>query len=547
MPSDSQPGRLPPREKCVLPAMLDRRAAEMGDKTLIVFDTGQSWTYSETRHQARATAAALQRLGVSRGEPVLVWMPSTSDIIRIHIGLTYLGAIFVPINLALKGATLEHIIRNSGAKLIICHADLVGRLGAVDLAALQSIVIMGGDAARPAALKKYHEEALAPVDEDFQEPSPPVEPWEPHGIFYTSGTTGLSKGVICPHVHTSVMGAITFRFFKEDDRFLMNLPYFHLGAALVPFGVIGSGTSMALLQDFQTHTFMEVVRETGSTSCFLLGAVSNFLMKQPPTPADADNPLRTVIQVPLAQDAPEFCKRFGVNMHTAIDMTEMGPAIMSDLLALEKPMPHGFCGRPQDIWPHFDVRLVDENDDEVVHGEVGELVVRCDIPWVISPGYHNMPEATAKAWRNGWFHTGDSLRRGADGNYYFVDRVKDSLRRRGENISSSELESEVMCYAGIGDAAAVAARGEFAEDEVLVVIEPKPGAAIDPAALTHFLIERIPHFMVPRFIRIVEKMPYTETHKVQKNKLRADGVTPDTWDREKAGIVVKRQRIGVKR
>jgi crotonobetaine/carnitine-CoA ligase len=157
-----------------------------------------------------------------------------------------------------------------------------------------------------------------------------------------------------------------------------------------------------------------------------------------------------------------------------------------------------------------------------------------------------MPEATAKAWRNGWFHTGDSMRRGADGNYYFVDRVKDSLRRRGENISSAELESEILQYEGVSDAAAIAARGEFAEDEVMVVIEPKPGANIDPVKLTEFLIPRIPHFMVPRFIRIVGKMPYTETHKVQKTKLRADGITADTWDREKAGITVKRQRIGVR-
>jgi crotonobetaine/carnitine-CoA ligase len=526
--------------------MLDKRVEEMGDKTLIVFESGEGWSYKEMQHQARATAAALQRIGVARSEPVLVWMPSTSDIVRIHFGLSYLGAIFVPINLALKGATLEHIIRNSGAKLIICHADLVGRLGAVDLGALESIVIMGGDAARPGGLTKYSEDVLAPKDENFLEPNPPVQPWEPHGIFYTSGTTGISKGVIVTHVHTSVMGWIHLRFFKEDDRFLMNLPYFHLGAALVPFGAVGRGVSMALMQDFQTHTFMDIVRKTGSTSCFLLGAVSNFLMIQAPTPNDADNPLRTVIQVPLAHDSLEFSRRFGVDIHTVIDMTEMGPAIMSDILPKDRPMQHGYCGRPQDIWPHFDVRLVDENDNEVPHGEVGELVARCDMPWVISPGYWNMPEATAKAWRNGWFHTGDSLRRGADGNYYFVDRVKDSLRRRGENISSAELESEILQYEGVSNAAVIAARGEFAEDEVMVVIEPKPGAKVDPVKLTEFLIPRIPHFMVPRFIRIVEKMPYTETHKVQKTKLRADGITADTWDREKAGIAVKRQRIGVK-
>ena len=536
--------KMPSRETTVLPAMLDARARDMGDKTLIVFDGDEKWSYSEARSVARRTAAGLAGLGVARGEPVLVWLPSTSDIVRIHFGLCYLGAIFVPINLALRGGTLEHIVRSSKARTIICHAQLAARLADIELGALTRIVIVGGEASGTLALDYFPEDRLWGEEADFVEPSPPVQPFEPHGIFYTSGTTGPSKGVITPHVHTAVMGRIALRFFREDDRFLMNLPYFHLGGALTPFAVIGFGASMALLKEYRTQTFWHDVRRTGATCCFLLGAVSTFLMKQPPREDDADNPLRTVIQQPLPQYYPEFAKRFGVSVYTQLDMTEMGPALMSPLLT-DEPKAPGYCGKLEQIWPAFEVRLVDENDYEVPDGEVGELVVRCEMPHVISPGYWGMPEASAKAWRNGWFHTGDALRRDADGNYFFVDRTKDSIRRRGENISSAEVEEEVLRHAAVADVAAVATKSDMGEDEVLVVVEPKIGQSVDAAELLQFLLPRMPHFMVPRYIRVIDRMPYTETHKIQKAKLRAEGIAvPGVWDREAAGITVRREVIG---
>jgi crotonobetaine/carnitine-CoA ligase len=545
MTDPGTPRGLPPRDECVLPAMLDKRAAEIGDKTLVLFDPGgESWTYAETRRQARRAAAALHRLGVRRGDPVLVWLPSTAEILRLHLGLAYLGAVFVPINIALRGGTLAHIIENSGARLLICHSDLVDRLAGVALGALETLLEVGGESRPATQLRHLGEESLASADEAFPEPDPPVQPWEPHGIFYTSGTTGPSKGVLCPHVHTAVLGRTCLHFCDENDRFLINLPYFHLGGALLPFGIIGAGASMVLQQEYHTATFWDVVRRTGSTCCFLLGAVSTFLMKQPPRADDADNPLRVAMQQPLAHDFAEFSRRFGVTMYTQVDMTEMAAAILSGPVPNDTVLAHGYAGRARDIWPRYDVRLVDEFDCEVPPGVVGELVARCDVPWVISPGYHRNPEATAKAWRNGWFHTGDAFRRDDEGNFYFVDRMKDCIRRRGENISSAELEAEVLRYEAVADVAAVAAKSEFGEEEVLVAVAPKRGQHIDPEALTRFLIPRLPHFMVPRYVRVMDEMPYTETHKVQKSRLRAEGIAPGTWDREAAGITVKRERIG---
>jgi crotonobetaine/carnitine-CoA ligase len=535
---------MPPRDKCVLPAMLDAQAERLGAKPLILFEGDEKWSYAEARDVSRATAACFQNLGIQRGEPVLVWLPNTSDIVRVHFGLCYMGGIFVPINLALRGGTLEHIIRNSGAKTIICHTQLLDRLASVELGALERVVVFGGPAEGDLPLQYLPSSVLDGDAAAFLEPSPPIQPWEPHGIFYTSGTTGPSKGVITPHVHTAVMGKCALRFFKEDDRFLMNLPYYHLGGALTPHAVLGFGASMALMKNFRTEEFWNEVRRTQSTCCFLLGAVSTFLMKQPPRDDDADNPLRTGIQQPLPQYSAEFAKRFGISLYTQLDMTEMGPAIMSPLIT-DQQMPHGYCGRLENIWPNFEVRLVDENDCEVPVGEVGELVVRCDMPYVISPGYWAMPDATAKAWRNGWFHTGDALRRDAEGNYFFVDRTKDSIRRRGENISSAEVEEEVLKHPAVADAAAVGVTSNMGEQEVLVVVEARDGFTIDPAELLEFLRPRMPHYMVPRYIRVLDKMPYTETHKVQKARLRADGVNaPGVWDREDYGIKIKRELIG---
>ncbi len=173
-------------------------------------------------------------------------------------------------------------------------------------------------------------------------------------------------------------------------------------------------------------------------------------------------------------------------------------------------------------------------------GDFGELVVRCDAPWAMSTGYFGNPEATARAWRNGWFHTGDGFRIDGDGDYIFVDRIKDAIRRRGENISSFEVEAEVAAFPGVRECAAVAVSSPHGDDEVMIVVEPAHATVVGPAGLTHFLIPRMPHYMVPRYVRLVDSLPRTATQRVQKALLRQTGITPDTWDREAAGIVVRR-------
>ena len=218
-------------------------------------------------------------------------------------------------------------------------------------------------------------------------------------------------------------------------------------------------------------------------------------------------------------------------------MTEISCPIVSE----RNPDVPKTCGR---VRRGFDARVVDENDMDVAVGAVGELIVRADEPWTMNHGYHGNPEATARAWRNGWFHTGDAFRQDEAGNFFFVDRMKDAIRRRGENISSFEVEAEIGAHPKVRESAVVAVASQYGEDEVLAIIAPVPGETIDPAELIAFLAPRLPHFMVPRYVRILADLPKTPTQKVEKHILRGDGVTADTWDRENAGIRFKREKIG---
>jgi crotonobetaine/carnitine-CoA ligase len=270
---------------------------------------------------------------------------------------------------------------------------------------------------------------------------------------------------------------------------------------------------------------------------FLLGVMATFLLKAPPSPADRDHRVTKAYIVPLAEGAAEFHRRFGPDVYTIFNMTEISSPITSE----PNPQVGGTCGRAR---AGVEVRLVDDNDCEVPDGNVGEMILRTDRPWGMNHGYHKNPEATARAWRNGWFHTGDAFRRDANGNYFFVDRMKDAIRRRGENISSFEVEIEVVAFPAVREAAVIAVPSELGEDEVMAVVAPAPGHEIDPAALLAFLRDRLAYFMIPRYLRVLPELPKTPTAKVLKAELRAQGITPDTWDREQAGISIRRDRIG---
>jgi crotonobetaine/carnitine-CoA ligase len=261
-----------------------------------------------------------------------------------------------------------------------------------------------------------------------------------------------------------------------------------------------------------------------------LGVMTEFILRQPARPQDAQNALRIVLGVPAPPSlVPTFRDRFGCQMLEAYGMTEVNIPLYFPLDALPRD---GSCGKV--YHRYFAVRVVNPGtDEELPHGEIGEIVVRPREPFAFSLGYHAMPERTVEAWRNFWFHTGDAGRRDADGYFYFVDRIKDCIRRRGENISSYEIESVLTSHAAVAEAAAVAVKSEITggEDEVKVCLVLKRGAQVTFEALADHCLPRMPAFAVPRYFELLDKLPRTPTEKIQKALLRATGVTPTTWDR----------------
>jgi len=523
-------------ESCVLRPMLEKWSASQPEKVFVKISKTEQVTYRRMRDLAASAAAGLSRLGVKQGDNVVVWMPNTVDCMRVWFGINWLGAVYVPINTAYRGHLLEHVLENAGAKIMVAHAGLAGLLTQVDTAKIETVVVFGDG---PIAIKNLRVVPSSVLDrgEDSNLPNAEVSPWDLQSIIYTSGTTGPSKGVMSSYAHIhAASGPEGFYMLAPDDRYMCNLPLFHVGGTIPVMGMLSRGGSIALVSSFSTEEFWPKVRETGTTVVLLLGAMTNFITKRPPGPEDRDHPLKKVIIAPLAEDTAVFAARFGVEAYTLYNMTEISTPIVSE----PNPGKVGSCGRAR---AGVELRLVDEPRCEVEQGNVGELIIRTDAPWALNSGYYKNPEATAAAWRNGWFHTGDAFRKDADGTFFFVDRMKDAIRRRGENISSFEVEAEIAAHPAVNEVAVVPVPSEFAEEEVMCVVAPTPGQSIDPKELLEFLIPRMPHFMVPRYVRIVDALPKTPTQKIQKHLLRSAGLTEDTWDREKAGIKIRRQQL----
>ena len=538
VPRDFADPRIPDRATCVLRYLIDRWADERGDRPFVVFANGDEWTFAELRRRVVAKAAGLRALGITQGEHVAFWLPNGPDALLLYFAINYLGAVFVPFNTAYRGSLLEHVVANSDAKVICIHPELMSRLAEVDRAAIE-LAIVTTDLDHPAipGLRTVRNTRVIGAEDDPLPLDRPIDPWDSQSIIYTSGTTGPSKGVLSSYLHMfSNAGPESWPMVTGDDRYLVAAPIFHIGGMGPAFVMLARGGSIALMDNFTTRDFWPFVRRTNCTVVFLLGVMATFLIKEPPSDEDRGHGVRLAFMVPFTDDAPAFSARFGIDIYTIFNMTE----ISSPLVSAPNPPKRGTCGRPR---AGVDLRLVDRNDCEVGIGEVGEMIVRTDRPWAMNSGNYKNAQSTAEAWRNGWFHTGDAFRRDADGDFFYVDRVKDSIRRRGENISSFEVEGEACAHPAVREAAAIGVPSEVGEDEVMLVIAATEGSPIDPVALTEFLVARLPYFMVPRYIRILPELPKTPSNKVIKTDLRGQGITDDTWDREAAGLRQKREML----
>lgn len=534
-----------------IPAILKRRAQQHPDRILLQDVEGNSCTYAEFDAQTMKIANGLAALGVKAGDSVVTLLDPRLVSYPLWIGICWLRAMEVPVNPEFKGNTLIYGISDCRAKILITSNDHLPKIAAIrdELSHIETIITV--DESVPADVP-LSVRTLSSVTEG----APPASLKEPtlsdiYNVIYTSGTTGPSKGVVVPW---GSLQSAPLQMFAGDDPasydevvYYSPWPTFHSSGrcGLVVVALWGGGR-LVIRKRLSISEYWSDIRKFDCTHTQTLG-LGDYLSVQPEKPDDGDNPLRRVFMNPVVANYRDYEKRFGVVISTGWGMTEIG----LPMAGVDLPN-RTTCGKVSDL---YDVRIVDGEDRDVPEGEVGQLIIKPREPWLLLREYLNKPEATAKAWQGGWFHTGDALRRDADGWYYFVDRVADYMRVRGNNVSSMEVEAEIRAHPDVAECAAIGVRvsrpGQSAgaggtaraaelEDEIKIVVQRKPDSSLSERELLEFLIPRMPRYMVPRFIEFVSDFPRTPTGKIRKKSLREIRMGDNVWDREDHGIVVPR-------
>ena len=523
----------------LMPQRVARWAAEQPDAPALRHVDGSTLLWGDAHEESLRWASALERVGVGRGEPVVTVFVNTFEAFHAWVGCAWLGAIESPVNTNYKGDWLRHVINNTGAKVILAQDRFVTAVFdiAAELPNIEQVVVFGAMPDTPSSLPFTVVGA-----EEFLDGANAIEreepaPWDISSLIYTSGTTGRSKAVQVPwgHVKASLESGFIPVDRLEDIRIYAPFPVFHVTGKGGFYFAATSGQPSVIREAFSITDYWDDIRRFDANATVLLGPLANMLMSQPEQPDDADNPLRSVALVPLIPNVEEFADRFGLDIFTCYNMTEINcPIIQQHPITNTN---HQSCGQVRD---GAEVRVVDEHDRQVPPNTPGEMIMRAE-PWEINTGYWNMADKTNEAWRNGWFHTGDAFTYDEDGNFYFVDRAKDYIRRRGENISSFEVEAIVNTHPAIVECGACAVPADEGEDEVKVAVVLAPDVDFDPAELIGFLVPLMPRFAIPRFVEVWDELPKTEaTARIQKAKIRDAGVTDKTWDRVTAKVSIPR-------
>lgn len=491
---------------------------------------GATKTYRELHEGGLGFARLFESLGIGADDTVATFLFSSIEALEVWIGLAWRGAVEAALNTEYRHQLLVDVLNDSRATTVVTTTAMLETLRDVagNLQSVQRVVLLDTDASTAAGVAGWTIIGVKGNPALREQPGVLVEPRleATSNLLYTSGTTGPSKGVIIPWAQMLESGRTIVPVDHLDNTDVFYCPYApcHITGKAYFYSMLLVGGQYVIKRRFKTSEFWHDVKRYGCTTTLLQGAMAHFLLNQKPVPEEVESSLSKVIVAPVIAEVTELERRFGVRVGTAYNMTELSCPLVSDGWDNDGP---GSCGGPR---PGVSVRLVDELDNEVPRGEVGELVVRHDDPWTMTVGYLRRPEATVHANRNNWFHTGDAFYQDESGRFFFVDRIKDSIRRRGENISSLEIEREVRTFAAVKACAAVAARSEFGEDDVRVVVVVEPGEVLVPAELYNYLTTRLAAYMLPRYIDVVESLPTTETQKIQKNLLRALPIDDATWE-----------------
>ncbi len=525
-----------------------RQAERFGDKHYLTFLPDRlQFTFAQLHSVTSSVANGLRSLGLSRGSNVAMLMENCPESLFALIAVGKIGGIALPINAGARGAQLRYFIDFFDAVAIIVEEHLLERVLEIlpNLSKLNTVVVIPQGSVMPEiesgrlmgkTLLSYrelesHKDAFTDAGARFSDLAM---------LAFTSGTTGPSKG----NMHTQAKCLLNPISHLEnwkatsDDIFYTALPAFHtnaLHATLYPALAIGG--SAVLSRRFSASNFWRELRETKATAVNLLGSMSNMLWAQKPNPEDRKHFLRICSAAPVPSFYVEFEERFGLKMISAYGLTDFGaPASLPLDSPIEKKRA---VGKARTGWQ---IRIIDDDDFDMPTGQVGEIALRTDNLWEASLGYYKMPERTLEAYRNGWWHTGDRGYLDDDGYLWFVDRKKDAIRRRGENISAFEVEQIMATHDSVADVAVFPVQSEMSEEEVCAAVVFREGKQSTEAELIEHCRINMAYFMVPRYLRILPELPRTLTQKVEKYKLKeqADADPSLLWDREKAGIVIRR-------
>jgi carnitine-CoA ligase len=525
-----------PLSERTLVHVLRQRAGDRGDQPWLIFED-RVVTYREADRLSDRLARGMEASGLAPGDTLLSMLPDGLDLILTWLACAKLGVIEVPVNTAYRGDILAHVIKDSRARTMVVGSRFLERLQALGphIGDLERCFVRHHDEDRALAVEALHMRDLDSLYGDDDRPiRREVRPSDLKAIMYTSGTTGKSKGVMVSHIHAYEYAngcASVLEIGEGDIYYSAGLPLFHVaGKWGVLFGAAIKGATAVVPRQFSASNFWSDIRRHRATATYLLGSMANFLQRQPRTAEDASHPLQKILMCPLLPDLDDFVARFNVKVATAYGSTEVNAPIA---MALGTPVRNNrIVGKVRSDL--FEVAIIDDDDQDVPPGTTGQIAVRPKIPGVTMLGYWRQPEATVAMWRNLWLHSGDAGHRDAEGNLYFTDRLRDTIRRRGENISSMEVEGIINQHPDVLECAVYPVRSEHGEDEVMVALVLKPDHKVEPPAIITFLEPRLPRFMVPRFIDIVEILPKTPTGKVRKHLLREAGITASSFDREVA-------------
>lgn len=508
-----------------------QRGASLEPDRLAVVDPGEALTYSQLWHASLAVAGGLQQRGVTRGDRVLIMMESHVDHALVWFGTNLAGGVAVPVNTALRGEQLAYVINHSESTVVVTDDIYVERFEriAAEISEVRHVVVRGGS-----TTAAWHSSDLAELRSAVPAEPFVLHPWDDLGIMYTSGTTGHPKGVIVSQAQTyGRMWPLNIGAPQLNDVTLVTLPIYHvIGQCRGLYNTLIALGTAVLEERFSASAFWDQCRTHGVTYAPLVGVMASYLLRQPPSDADRDNPVERICIGTTIPEADEFAARFDVALTTSYGLTEVGGVLVG-------PAGAQGCGY---VRPDYEAALVDEHDCPVPPGEVGELVLRGREPWTVMAGYLKNAEATTEKWRNLWLHTGDLMRQRPDGEFLFVIRRTESIRRRGENISPTDVERGIERHEKVREVAVVGLEVD-GEMELKAVLVPEEGQEVDLDQLVEFLSEEIPYYMIPRYFAVADDLPRTEsTRRVQREPLRQAGVDA-CWDREAAGLRVTRDGL----